>query len=112
MYNRQTPQEARCHYGYVRQVMVFYIILYVLKRWISQKLVLTWMAALFLPLAWLFGVDFRTRGIERLVLGGLWRVFFLQVMLLGSYLALRTSRERQEKRGERASISEGVSEHS
>ncbi len=80
-------------YGYVRQIMVFYVLLYFLRPVLRGGMLLNLFGFLWLPLLGLYAYDLRHNPMDRLQLGAtngmLWWVFFFQIMLLGSYLALR-----------------------
>jgi peptidoglycan/LPS O-acetylase OafA/YrhL len=79
-------------YGYVRQIMVFYVLFYLLKPWLRARMLVKLMALLCLPLLGLYAYDICQNPMERLRLGAtndwLWWVFFFQIMVLGGYLAL------------------------
>lgn len=79
-------------YGYIQQIMVFYVAFFLLAK-LRQPRVFLWLAAaLCLPYAWFHLEDVRRSG-DRLALGNLnpwmWWIFFFQVMLLGGWLAGR-----------------------
>lgn len=88
-------------YGYVRQILIFYGLFYLLRPWLRAEMLFKLMAALCLPLLVLYGYDVWQHPMERLQLGAtnnwLWWVFFFQVMLLGGYLALPDRRPAAAK---------------
>ena len=89
-------------YGYVRQIMVFYALFYLMKRRLRAGVLFKLMAALCLPLFGLYAYDICQNPMDRLQLGAandwLWWVFFFQVMLLGGYLAFRPNPPASDRR--------------
>ncbi len=79
-------------YGFVRQIMVFYVLFYFLKHWLRRVALLSLIAVLCVPLVGIYAYDICRNPMERLQLGStnewLWWVFFFQIMLLGSCLAV------------------------
>lgn len=77
-------------YGYITQIMAFYIAFYFICRFCSRRGLLTSLACSAVPFAWLYLNDVFT-GVETLQLGvrspALWWVFFFQMMLIGALLA-------------------------
>lgn len=84
------------NYGYVRQVMIFYILFFCLRPWLRGRILLSLFGGLWLPLLTLCGFDLWRHPETQLHLGDkndwMWEIFFFQVMLFGGYLAASANR--------------------
>ena len=85
-------------FGYVQQIMVYYIVFFFLARMRQARVFPMLMLALCLPYGWFYWCDIRSSQTGGLLLGNLnpwmWRIFFFQVMLLGGWLASDDSAKR------------------